>query len=175
MHLPPEVVESIKSLYENGLLAFIQAVLVVAGLFYAGRQLKLARRSFQATVVSQISERSSQLQLEVMKDVELQPLLGFPSAAEWNKNAIGKYKRALVSVMIINHFARIYDLWQLRGIPNEIWNAFEADLQDVVTHPTFGNTWSRLKNKGWHRPDFVALVDGLIERYRNSRREQERV
>jgi hypothetical protein len=160
MAQPVDIVEWFKWLYDNGILAFTQAFLVVAGLFFAGNQLRLARRSFQATVVSQIGERSSQLQWEVIKDPELRPLLGFPSATEDNTAAIGEYKRALVSALILNHFAGIFDLWQLGGMPNELWDTFEIDLRRLVSRPEFNNRWSQLKRG--HHPKFVRLVDWLI-------------
>jgi hypothetical protein len=164
-------VEWFKSLYENGIFAFMQAVLVVAGLVFAGFQLRQARRSFQATVVSQISDQSSQLQREVMKDPELQPLLGFPRTTEESAK-VAERKRQLTSAQILNHFARIYDLWKLGGMPNEIWDTFQTDLGTLVSRPEFNHRWPRMKR--WHRPGFVALVDWLISEAEQRRREEER-
>jgi len=143
---------AVKWSYESGVTQLIQALLVFAGLFFTGYQLVQARRSFQATVVSQVSERSFRLQWEVMKDPELQPLLGF-------SNATAEEKRALAIGLIVNHFALIYDLWRLGGIPDEVWGTFESELRDMVSNPDFVNRWTQLKQG--HRPDFIDLVDSL--------------
>lgn len=64
--------DTVKWVSDNA--GFIQALLVFGGLLFAGYQLTAARRSFQATVVSQISARSAELQWEAIKDPELLPL-----------------------------------------------------------------------------------------------------
>jgi hypothetical protein len=115
-------VAQVKWLYENGVLTFAQAILVFAGLLFTGYQLRLARRSFQATIISQVTERSSQLQWDVMQDSDLQPLLGFPDTER------AEYKRKLAAARVVNNFASIFDLWQLGGMPNDTWRTFEADV-----------------------------------------------
>lgn len=160
MTQPSDIVDWVKWFYENGMLAVMQAILVVGGLFFAGIQLMLARRSFQATVVGQVSDRSSRLQWDVMKDPDLQPLLGIPSATAGSEIAELKRERALA--LILNHFAYIYDVWRLGGMPKQIWRTFQTDLGVLVSRPEFRGRWSRLK--GYHRREFIGLVDQLISK-----------
>ena len=89
-----------------------------------------------------------------MEDPDLQPLLGFPS------NEKAEHKRKLAVARIFNNFASIYDLWQLGGMPNDIWRTFEADLKLLVSRPEFTSSWANLKQ--FHDPKFVGLVDWLI-------------
>lgn len=145
------VTDTVKWVNDNA--GFIQALLVFGGLLFAGYQLSQARRSFQATVVSQISERSAELQWAAIKDPELLPLLGVA-------NPTAETKRALVLGVIINHYALVYDLWRLKGIPNHIWETFKSDLSKQVSQPDFHGRWLQLKRG--HRPDFVSLVDSLL-------------
>jgi hypothetical protein len=159
------MVDWIKWLNSNGIFALAQAVLVFVGLLFAGRQLlfagnqlKQARRSFQATVVAAITDRTSQLQWEVIKDDELRPLLGFPTTTDTSKTV--EYKRALVIALIVNHYAYIFDLWRLGGVPDQVWDALKRDLRDWVSRPDFNERWSQLRQ--WHTRDFVDLVNGLI-------------
>jgi hypothetical protein len=160
MAQPSDIADWTKWLYENGIFSFAQAILVVGGLVFTGIQLRLARRSFQATVVGQVSDRSSRLQWDVMKDPDLQELLNIPSATSENATAIAKLRRERALGLILNHFAHIYDLRELGGIPDEIWSAFEADLGTFVSRPEFGERWSSLK--AYHRPEFVGLVERLM-------------
>ena len=166
------IVDWFKWLYENGMLAFTQMLLVFAGLIFTGYQLRLARRSFQATVVGQVSDRSSQLQWDVIKDQDLQTLLGVPSASG-TETAAAVAKRELVSGLILNHFAHIFDLWQLGGMTTQVWRTFEADLIVLLSRPGFAERWSALKR--FHDPMFVAVVDRLLSQNVESvRREKNR-
>jgi hypothetical protein len=146
-------VSIIKWLYDNGIFTFIQALLVFGGLIFTGYQLRGARRSFQATVISQISQRSTELQWEAIKEPALQPLMGV-------KNSTAETKRALAVGVILNHYATIYDLWKLGGLPRPVWKTFEADLRQWANQPDFQERWPRLREG--HRKDFVALIDKFV-------------
>jgi hypothetical protein len=143
----------IKWLYDNGVFTLIQALLVFGGLVFTGYQLRGARRSFQATVISQISQRSAELQWEAIKAPELQLLMGVT-------NPTAEAKRGLAVGVVLNHFATIYDLWKLGGLPRPVWKTFEADLRQWANQPVFKERWPQLKEG--HRKDFVALVDKLL-------------
>jgi hypothetical protein len=88
-----------------------------------------------------------------MKDAELQPLLGYP-------NPTADSKRALATGLIVNHFALLYDLWRLGGIPTELWKTLQIDLGVTASRPGFEERWRNLRRA--HRPDFVHLVDNLV-------------
>src|SRR5439155_13049655 len=97
---------------------------------------------------------SANLQLEVIKDQDLRPLLNLPA------RPTGDDKRAAVLGLIINHYALIYDLKRLGGIPEDIWMTFEKDLRDAASGPLFRGRWAQLKHA--HRPDFVDLVENML-------------
>jgi hypothetical protein len=146
-------VSTVKWLYDNGIFTLIQALLVFGGLIFTGYQLRGARRSFQATVISQISQRSVELQWEAIKEPTLQQLMGVT-------NSTAEAKRALFVGVILNHFATIYDLWKLGGLPRPVWRTFEADLRQWASQSVFQERWPQLREG--HRQDFVALIDKFV-------------
>lgn len=135
-------------------LAIVQTLGVIGGLVYAGYQLKQAKDAFQASTVSQLSERSADIQWKVLTTSDLAPLL----AGGENPDAL--QQQGIVAGMIINHFATLFDVRQLGGIPDEAWGSFEADLAYTMSRPAFRTRWKSLK--GQHNQRFVSYVDGLL-------------
>jgi hypothetical protein len=145
---------TIKEMYNDGIFALAQLILLLVGFLFTAYQLRLARRSFQATVISQITDRSSNLQWDVMKDPELQSLLVSGGAGA------AKQKRDIAAGRIINNFASIFDLWQLGGMPKRVWRTFEIDLRVLLSRPDFVERWQELR--GFHNRKFIRLVEKLI-------------
>lgn len=150
----------IKQANESGLLNLVQTIAVVAALGFTAYQIAQAADSFRATVVSDISSQSAALQLEILKDPALRPILTGETPAGEAAQADAALKRGLAAGLVINHFALIYDLYQLDGIPEDVWQTFANDMAGTLRSPGFRQRWAQVKRD--HRPSFVAYVDKLL-------------
>lgn len=132
-------------------IAVIGGLLLTAGaLVFTGLQIRDARLAYQATTVSQIASQSRELIWKVMEHPEIHPLI-------LGSNASSERKQSVVAGIVINHFATIYDLWELGGIPDDVWESFAIDIRDTIRAPSFQKRWNTLKK--FHKKSFVEFVD----------------
>lgn len=125
-------------------------LLGVATLGFTVWQIKRAIDAYQASTVSQIAARSEELQWRILKDPDLSELL------TGNPNPTTLQQQEIAVGMVINHFATMYDLHRLGGIPPEPWTAFKLDIKATLDRPLFRKRWQQLKQ--YHRSDFVKFV-----------------
>lgn len=129
--------------------------LVVAGALLATvYQVGQAQKAFQAATVAEISGRSDELQWRILRDEALSPLLTGSIKPD------PRLERAIAAGMVINHFALLYDLRSLGGLPDQTWHSFEMDLRTTLGTPYFAERWANVK--GEHDAGFVAYVDALL-------------
>jgi hypothetical protein len=145
--------QAVHWLYTNGFFALLQLIIVFVGLAFTVHQVAHATRTFQASVVGQLATQSNNLQWEILKDADLRPII-------LGANTEADARRAAVMGIAINHFATIYDLHLLGGIPPGTWESFEKDLKGTLAAPAFRQRWAQLKIG--HRREFVAYVDSFL-------------
>lgn len=148
--------ESVKWLYSNGFFALFQLIVVILGIGFTVHQIKHAARSFEAGVVGQLAAQSTNLQWEFVKDKELLPVI-VGAVPRWKEADV---RRSVAMGIVINHFAAMYDLYLLGGIPDGVWRSFSEDLKSTMAAPAMQQRWGQLKR--WHRPEFVTYVDAAI-------------
>jgi hypothetical protein len=150
------VADGVRWLYTNGFFALFQLVIVILGLGFTVYQIRHAARTFEAGVVGQLTAQSSNLQWEFVKDAELLPVIT-GVVPRWKEADV---RRSAAIGIVINHFAAMYDLYLLGGIPDGVWKSFAEDLKATLGAPAMRQRWAQLKR--YHRAEFVAYVDATI-------------
>jgi hypothetical protein len=111
----------------------LQTIAILGGVWFATSELSQARRAYQATTVSEIHGRTSELQWRVIDNESLAPLLLDKVTPE--------AKQAVVAAMVINEFATIFDLWKLGGIPDPAWVNNVLDVLRVSLEAGSRTAW----------------------------------
>src|SRR5947209_8026968 len=139
------VADGVKWLYTNGFFALFQLIVVILGIGFTVHQIKQAAKTFKTGVVGQLTAQSSNLQWEFVKDKELLPVI--VGAIAEGKEA--DMRRAAAIGIVINHFAAMYDLYLLGGVPEAVWRSFAVDLKASLGAPAMRQRWAQLKE--FHR------------------------
>jgi hypothetical protein len=98
--------------------------------------------------------QSAELQWKVISDSDLKSLFGLSA------NSSADEKARLAIGIIINHFAALYDLYEMGHIPERFWEPFKNDMERTFSHASVQERWGGLQ-KG-HRREFVAYVEKLL-------------
>ena len=131
----------------------LQTLAILGGVWFATSELSQARRAYQATTVSEIHGRTSELQWRVIDNESLAPLLLDKVTPE--------AKQAVVAAMVINEFATIFDLWKLGGIPDPAWESFDSDIRSTMSSTYFASRWKQVREQ--HGKAFQSYIDEVVK------------
>ena len=139
---------------DTSVLDIIQSIVLgltlIATCAFSWHQLTLSRRALQASTVDRIFAATRDLQMrELGNPYLLKMRSGSSPPTEFDKS------RYFVSIMI-NHYALIYDVFQLKGLPPEIWEELKHDMQDFFALPEVERMWAKVKR--YHKGQFKDLV-----------------
>lgn len=120
---------------------------------FGAEQIRQSRAANEAAVASQVTARSADLQWRILLNSNLRPLL------TGGETATAAQQRQVVAGLVINHFATLFALHQIHGIPDEIWNPLVIDMRQTLSRPDFRTRWETLRE--YHDAGFQHFVDSL--------------
>ena len=131
-----------------------QAILIFIGLAITGYQLHQNAEARRVATLERIEESSRNLQLKILDDKDLRPILLGERAGE------AAAKRDIFIGTIINHFSFVFDLYEMDQIPKEIWNVYCRDIKDFFLSPMAKIRWEQIAK--YHKPHFKRFIDREI-------------
>jgi len=149
----------------SNIAVILQALLVIASIYFIWRQLRESTRLARATNTQALVSIASQFYLPVMQDPDVARIWQ-QGYIDWNKlNEIDKFRyRHMLLWWLIFH-ENIYYQWKNELIDEDTYKTWSCDFKEIFLQSNLKQLWEDILNNTVFQPSFVNYLHQLMQKH----------